>query len=110
MLWNIHGEPIRAGLNFSTNGDTVVVPAITDGEIFIHKLIGGPDASVTVTLRCGARVVGVHNMTAGEALNENDANGMDGEPMFKCYPNEPFVINLSSGVAFTGSIMYSFKR
>lgn len=110
MLFNLSGEKIRADVNISTLGDNILVPAITDGEIHISQLLGGPDAEVVVTVKCGSRVVGVYNLSAGESIAEVSNVDQPGEPRFKCFQGEAFTVNLSAGTPFTGSIEYSYKR
>ncbi len=110
MLWNLSGEPTRDDISVNATGDTVIIPAITDGEIFIHELIGGADGTVTLTVKCGSRTVRTFNLAAGESITENDIAGKDGEPVFKCYNNEAFTLNFSATVPFTGGVTYSYKR
>lgn len=110
MLFNLSGEKTRASVNISTSNDNILVPAITDGEIHISQLLGGPDAAVVVTVKCGARVVGVYNLSAGESITETANVDQPGEPRFKCFQGEDFIVNLSSSTPFTGSIEYSYKK
>lgn len=109
MLQNIHGEITRASVNVSSTGDNTVVAAITNGEIFIHELIGQPTASLTLTIKCGTRVVGIFPLVANQGLTLDDIAKDDWEPRFKCYQNEAFILNLSGAGAFEGAIAYSLK-
>lgn len=109
MLFNIHGEQTRASVNVSTAGNNTVIASIPNGEIFIHELIGEPTAAVTLNIYCGSRLVGTFPLVANQGLTENDVVGNSGEPRFKCFQNEAFILNLSSAVPFQGSILYSYK-
>lgn len=110
MLFNLSGEKTRASVNISSSGDNILIPAITDGEIHVSQLLGGPDGAVTVTIKCGSRTVGVYNLSAGESITETSNVDQPGEPRFKCYQGENFIVNLSAATPFTGSVEYSYKR
>lgn len=110
MLWNISGERIRIPVNVTATGDTVIIPAQTNGAIFIHELIGNPSVAMTLTVKCGARVVRSFTLAAGQALTENDIAGMDGEPAFLCNVGEAFILNTSAAGTFTGGLTYSIRN
>jgi hypothetical protein len=109
MLLNIHGVKTDTNVSISASGDNTVIAAITNGEIFIHELIGSAAGTVTLTIKCGARVVGTFQLQAGQGLTLTDVVGDDGVSRFVCYQGEAFILNLSGAVAFTGSIQYSYK-
>ena len=110
MLWNISGERIRIPVNVTATGDTVIVPAQTNGAIFVHELIGNPSVAMTLTVKCGARTVRTFTLAAGQALTENDIAGMDGEPAFLCNVGEAFILNTSAAGTFTGGLTYSIRQ
>ena len=108
-MQNIHGETVRAALNFGANGDNIIVPAVTLGEIFVHEIVGDASAVVTMTVKAGARVLGIFNLAADQGITLTDIPSMGGEPRFKCFQGEAFILSLSGAVPFQGSISYSFK-
>lgn len=109
MLQNIHGQVITAPVNISTTGDNTIIGAPTIGELFIHELVVNPSAAMTITIKCGSRTVGVFTLSGGQPITLSDIVSMDGEPRFKCYQGEAFIINLSAAGSLTGTIAYSYK-
>jgi hypothetical protein len=109
MLWNISGEQTRANIDISASGDNTLIAAVTLGEIFIHEVIGDASAPVTLIIKCGTRQVGKFSLDAGQGLTLDDLPGRYGEPRFKCEPGEAFILNLSTAVTFSGSILYSYR-
>jgi hypothetical protein len=110
MLWNIHGEKINAPIAISASGDNTIVASVPQGEIFIHRVMLNPGATVTVTVKCGSRVQRTITLGTTQGYTSDDIVGMDGEAIFKCLPGESFIINLSSATAITGGITYSYKN
>lgn len=109
MYQNIHGELTRAPINISTLGDNTIISAPTTGELFIHELVVNPSAAMTVTMKCGARTVATFTLSGGQPITLSDITGMPGEPRFKCFQGEAFIINLSAAGSLTGTIAYSYK-
>lgn len=110
MLHNIHGEKITAPVTVTGTGDQIVIPAITDGEIFIHELLGDTTAQMVLSVKAGARTLAAPEVAVGQGLTYSDIPGMDGEPRFKCFQNEAFILNLGAAGTFNGSIVYSYKK
>lgn len=110
MLWNIHGEKITAPVVATGPGDQVLVAATTNGEIFVHELLGDTTAQMVLSVKAGTRVLASPEVAVGQGLTYNDIPGMDGEPRFKCFQGEAFILNLSAAGTFNGSIVYSYKR
>ncbi len=110
MLWNIHGEKYNMPVEISTSGNNIIIPAIPKGEIFIHELVFNPSATVTATIKCGTKEQRKIVLGTQQGWVSNDIVGMQGEPIFKCLPNEDFIINLSSAVPVSGGITYSYKN
>lgn len=107
--YNLHEQPQDLGINVSATGDNTIVTSITNGEQFIHKIVVSADAATTLTFKCGSRVVGYAKLAANGSYNDSDLNGMAGEPTFKLYQGEAFIINQSGTAVLTGTIKYSKK-
>jgi len=112
MIWNIHGEPTVAPIDLqpAVVGDNTILAGATIGETFVHGLMVIADGATTVTLKFGARTLGVFKLAANQTLNMSDIAGMDGEPILKGEVGEAFVINSSAGVALTGMIKSSLRN
>lgn len=112
MIWNIHGEPTVAPINFqpATIGDNSVLTGAVIGETFVHGLMIIVDGATTLTLKFGARTLGVFKLAANQTLNMSDIAGMDGEPILKGEVTEAFVINSTAAVAITGMIKSSLRN
>ena len=90
-------------------GSTTVIAGVSDAYIYIHEIMGDLDVSGTITLKCGSDVVGEFVLDAGQGLTQTDEPGMDGSPRFMCKPGDGFVLTLSAGSTFKGSIDYSLR-
>ncbi len=107
MLTDVHEGKISAVVSISDSGDNVIVTGDADSWIYVHELIGDADSDVTLTVKAGGRPLAEFTLSEAQGLTLDDIPGDDGVPRFKCYPGEDFIINLSAGVQFTGSIVYS---
>ena len=90
-------------------GDNTVIAAVSDGYIYIHELMGDLDVNGTLTVKCGTVSKGAFALDAGQGITLGDEPGNDGVPRFQCKPGEAFVLNLSAGSTFRGSVDYSIR-
>lgn len=109
MLQDAHEKTESIVVDISSSGDNVVVAGDTNSEyyVYIHELIGAPDADVTLTIKAGTRELAEFDLKEGQGLTEDDIPGHDGVPRFRCRPGEDFILNLSGAVGFKGSCVHS---
>lgn len=107
MLTDVHEGKISEVVSIVSAGDNVIVTGEPDSWIYVHELIGDAAADVTMEVLAGVRPLAEFTLSEAQGLTLDDIPGDDGVPRFKCYPNEDFILNLSAGVQFTGSIVYS---
>ena len=108
MLQDAHTKKTSAAVVAAPGANTVVA-ANPDAYIYIHELMGDLDVSGTITIKAGSRVLGEFVLDAGQGLTEQDEPGMDGVSRFECRPGEAFILTLSAGSTFRGSIDYSYR-
>lgn len=108
MLQDAHTKKTSAAV-VAVPGANTVVAALTDGYIYVHELMGDLDVSGTITIKAGSRVLAEFILDAGQGLTEQDEPGMDGVARFECRPGEAFILTLSAGSTFRGSIDYSYR-
>lgn len=107
MLTDVHEGKISEVVSISSAGDNVIVTGDTESWIYVHELIGDAEGDVTMQVLAGVRPLGEFTLSAGQGLTLDDIPGDDGVPRLKCRPTEDFILNLSAGIQFTGSIIYS---
>jgi hypothetical protein len=107
MLTDVHEAKINIPISINGAGDNVIVAGDAESWIYIHELIGDAEGAVTLTVVCGNDDVAEFTLSSGQGLTLDDVPGDDGVPRFKCMPGDDFIINLSSGVQFTGALQYS---
>lgn len=111
MLWNIHGEPVVQSINLNPAlaADNTLIAAPTIGETFIEYFQIIADAATTVVIKFGARTIATYKLSAAQTVSTSDVVGMDGEPVWKGYAGEAFILNSSAAVQITGSLKYARK-
>lgn len=107
MLQDVHERKISISVSASATGDNIIVAGDSSSWIYIHELIGDLDVSGTIIVKAGSRTLATFILAAGQGLTEQDEPGEDNRPRFECKPGEDFILNLSAGSTFTGSVHYS---
>lgn len=109
MTNDVHSAKISIPV-VAAPGDNTAIAALTDGWIYIHEIMGDLDVSGTLTVKCGSVSKGAFALDAGQGLTLTDEPGNDGVPRFQCKPGDAFVLNLSAGSTFRGTIDYSIRQ
>lgn len=109
MLQDAHERKISIPVLTTLIGDNVIIPAMTDAWIYVHEVIGDLDVTGTLQIKRGSTVLGEYQLDAGQGLTEQDEPGEDNRPRFECKPGESFILNLSAGSHFEGSVHYSIR-
>lgn len=111
MLQDVHTRKISIPvLTTVAPGDNIIVPAVTDTYIYVHEVIGDLDVTGSLQIKAGSRVLAEFQLDAGQGLTEQDEPGEDNRPRFECKPGEDFILNLTSGSHFEGSVHYSYRN
>lgn len=112
MIWNIHGTPTNAKVDFNpaTIGNNEVVAANASGETFILALAIIVDGDAVLTFKCGSREVGLFKLLENQTVSLSELPGMEGQPFFACAKTENFNIVSSAAVRITGTVMYALKN
>ena len=108
MLQDVHSKKTSIAVTAGP-GSTDVIAANADAYLYIHEIMGDLDVNGTITIKAGERVLAAFDLDAGQGLTEQDEPGMDGVPRFECRPGEAFVLTLSAGSTFKGTVDYSFR-
>lgn len=106
-LTGIHEGKISEVVSIASAGDNVIVVGDNDSWIYVHELIGSPDAADVITIKAGSRELAQFDLAAGQGITLDDVPGDDGVPRFECKPGEDFIINSANGEQFTGGIQFS---
>lgn len=107
MLQDVHERKISIPVDIGTTGDNIIITGDSDSWIYVHELIGDLDIAGTVTVKAGSTTLATFALSADQGLTEQDEPGEDNRPRFECKPGEDFIINLSAGITFKGSVHYS---
>lgn len=110
QTWYMHGEPVDAPVNVSSASDNTVVAANANSQTFIMGLSVISVGANTVTIKLGARTVGVFPMTAGGTLNLSPMNSHNGAPWFICEKGEAFILNLSAAAQVAGTVKSALNQ
>ncbi|MES2408750.1 MAG: hypothetical protein V4509_00435 [Patescibacteria group bacterium] len=109
MLQGVHERKISENVSAGSTGDNIIIAGTPERWLLIHELIGSLDGTGTVIVKAGARELGTFELSANQGLTEQDEPGEDNRPRFECRPGEDFILNLTMGVTFTGSVHYSYN-
>ena len=109
MIQDVHSKKESLSVTTTTSGDNIIVPAVADAWIYIHELIGDLDTADTLKVKCGTRIVGTFDLSAGQGFTESDEPGEDNRPRFECRPGENFILNITGSAIFKGSVHYSLR-
>lgn len=108
--WYIHGEPTDAAVNFSGTGDNTVVAASTTSQTFLLGMSIIVAGATTLTIKLGARTVGIFALSSGQTLQFSPMNSHNGAPWFICEKTEAFIINSSAAVSVTGTVKSALNQ
>ena len=91
-------------INFATSGNNDLIPAATDKQILLFRLLIVFESAVTIEFRDGATNALTGSMTFGAggsiSLDEED------EPWFTTTAGNALVLNLDSAVQVSGRAYY----
>lgn len=108
MLQDAHSRKISIAVS-AAPGDTTVIAALTDGWIYVHELIGDLDVNGTLSVLTGSTIRSTFDLDAGQGITVQDEAGEDNRPRYECKPGEAFVLRLSVGSTFKGTLHYSIR-
>lgn len=109
MLQDVHEGKISIPVTASSTGDNTIIASQPDAWIYVHEVIGDLDNTGTMTIKAGSRELARFVLDAGQGNTVQDEPGEDGGARFKCKPGEAFIINLTAGCVFNGSVHYSLR-
>jgi len=109
MLQDVHTQKIAIPVLANLTGDNIIIAPVAGAWIYIHELMGDLDVSGTLQVKCGSVVKGEFGLDAGQGFTLSDESGEDNRPRLQCRPGESFILNLSAGSIFKGTVHYSLR-
>lgn len=107
MLQGVHERKKSIPVLTTLIGDNTIISPVTNAWIYVHEVIGDLDVTGTLTIKSGSTILATFQLDAGQGITEQDEPGEDNRPRFECKPGDAFILNLSAGSHFEGSVHYS---